>query len=256
MVVRKSMCFIFFFVFLLFSCSKDDDEIMDGTLEGEMISYPVNQSVGYSAKDLLSNEDFKNLVIEINCFNVYPQNQTLNEIKSFLNGRLNKTSVSIVLDTNASSGLASVSTGNLISFDESSRDYYTTDNSIVVNCNYFDANYTDENVLGVAFYNTSIALFGEKIKSISNDPLEPPRWQVESTVFLHELGHILGLVNTGSGMVNNHQDEAHGKHCDNESCLMYWSVETSDVVNNLLSTNTVPGLDNNCILDLQNNGGK
>ena len=255
MVTKRSIYLGLFFCFLLFSCKKDDNEI-DDTPEGGIINYPVNQSVGYSAKDLLSDEDFKNVVIEINCFNVFPQDQTLNEIKSFLGDRLHKTSISVVIDTNASSGLTSVNTGNLVSFDESSRDYYTTHNSIVVNCNYFDANYTDENVLGVAFYNTSIALFGEKIKSISNDPLEPPRWQVESTVFLHELGHILGLVNTGSSMINNHQDEAHGKHCDNENCLMYWSVETSDVVNNLLSTNTIPDLDNNCILDLQNNGGK
>jgi hypothetical protein len=56
-------------------------------------------------------------------------------------------------------------------------------------------------------------------------------------------------------MVNNHQDEANGRHCTNSNCLMYYEAETSDLVANLLG-NTVPALDNHCLEDLRANGGK
>ncbi|MCI5058741.1 MAG: hypothetical protein MRY83_21695, partial [Flavobacteriales bacterium] len=212
-----------------FACKKDketdDNQDSDNTANQEE-EYPIKQSVGFSANDLLSDNTYSKLILEINCYGVYPKPETIDQIQGFLDARLHKVQTSIVLDTAGYPIVGPVDETELRSEDEASRTRLTKDETIVVNCNYFDAEYHNENVLGVAFYNTSIALFGAKINEISGGALQPPTWQVESTVFLHELGHILGLVNTGSDMIIDHQDEANGHHCDDDECLMYWSVET------------------------------
>ena len=79
----------------------------------------------------------------------------------------------------------------------------------------------DPNVLGIAYRNTSMAIFQETIARHTGGALEPSAATVEGTVAAHEFGHVLGLVNNGSPM--EHQDEPHGRHCDNEDCLMYSS---------------------------------
>ncbi len=84
---------------------------------------------------------------------------------------------------------------------------------------------------------------------------QPSRAAAETAVINHEFGHLLGLVNNGTPMIGDHQDEPHGKHCDNSKCLMYYAAETSDLLANLL-TGAVPGLCVNCENDLKGNGGK
>lgn len=53
-----------------------------------------------------------------------------------------------------------------------------------------------------------------------------------------------------------HQDTAHGKHCDIENCLMYWTAETGEGLLNSITGGNIPTLDTQCIADLQANGGK
>ena len=57
-------------------------------------------------------------------------------------------------------------------------------------------------------------------------------------------------------MQTDHQDEANGAHCDVEDCLMYWKAATSGGVGDILGMSSPPGLDAQCIADLQANGGK
>lgn len=59
-------------------------------------------------------------------------------------------------------------------------------------------------------------------------------------------------------MQTDHKDEENGNHCDNESCLMYYAMERPDLISQFLDLDgeDVPGLDTNCIADLQANGGK
>ena len=120
----------------------------------------------------------------------------------------------------------------------------------------YDKNTSSGKVLGVAYRNTSFVIFEETIKSFSTGVLAPSQFTLESVVINHEFGHILGLVNVGSAMQNNHQDVAHGKHCSEEDCLMFWTAETGEGLVNMLSCGSVPNLDSQCIADLQANGGK
>jgi hypothetical protein len=47
----------------------------------------------------------------------------------------------------------------------------------------------NENVVGFAYYNTSMAFFGETIDEVSGGVTQPSRAKVEATVFRHEFGH-------------------------------------------------------------------
>lgn len=48
---------------------------------------------------------------------------------------------------------------------------------------------------------------------------------VEQTTLVHEFGHAMGFVNNGVPQSTNHQDTAHGHHCSNNDCVMYWLNE-------------------------------
>ena len=120
---------------------------------------------------------------------------------------------------------------------------------------YTDGGYTEGNVLGIAFRNTSMCIFGKTIHDNSGGIGQASRTKLESTVLEHEAGHILGLVDVGTAMQTNHKDAGHGSHCNNTNCLMYYSSETTDVLGFLI-TGSIPTLDANCKADLKANGGK
>jgi hypothetical protein len=62
-------------------------------------------------------------------------------------------------------------------------------------------------------------------------------------------------VDIGSPMQTPHSDPEDPAHCNNKDCLMFKSVETTDLLGILLSGKT-PELDPNCLSDLKANGGK
>jgi hypothetical protein len=52
---------------------------------------------------------------------------------------------------------------------------------------------------------------------------------IEQSVVIHEIGHVLGLVNAGLPLTSPHEDGQHQAHCSNESCVMYWENEGVNV---------------------------
>lgn len=66
----------------------------------------------------------------------------------------------------------------------------------------------------------------------------------------------INIEGSGTEMQTDHLDEQNGSHCDNESCLMYYAMQRSDLIEQLFNDESIPALDANCIADLQANGGK
>lgn len=94
---------------------------------------------------------------------------------------------------------------------------------------YDDGEMVRMDVLGVSFGDTGIlAMFKPVISGVG---LLGSEKLVEQVTLVHEFGHAAGLVNNGLAMQAPHQDEAHGRHCANTDCVMYYTVEsTQDVV--------------------------
>lgn len=217
---------------------------------------------GDSAHAFLSDKQFSRLHLEIDYMPGHePTGQALDSLKLFLQNRLNKSTIHFESPSEIpSGGQTAYSINDVTDLEDQHRDHYTSFNAAGTDTlwAYFiitDGEYTDQNVLGIAYYNTSMVFFGQTIQDNSGGATQPPQYKLEGTVFQHEMGHNMGLVANGSPMQQQHRDQDQGKHCDVEECLMYYAVETTEVASNLVGS-SIPDLDPQCINDLQANGGK
>ena len=253
MITRiKIIAFTVFIMLGLNSCKKSD------TITGlPAINNENNKNVGVSANDLLSATKYSSVKIEIQYMPGFqPDAAAINNLTAFLNSLINKPGgVSIVQTQIAASGNTILTLNDIATIEKNNRTVYTSGNQLGVYFLFIDGKYSDANVLGIAYRNTSMCLMGKTIHDNSGSFGQTSRTKLETTVLNHEFAHILGLVNIGTTMQTNHQDGAHGNHCSNSNYLMYYASETTDILG-VLITGNIPALDANCKADLTANGGK
>jgi hypothetical protein len=93
-------------------------------------------------------------------------------------------------------------------------------------------------VLGEAYRGTSLAMFKGNIRATSSTgglSTKPSEVCVERAVIIHEFGHAAGLVNLGTRMQSPHEDGSHPGHSSNQGSVMYWAVDGSASILNLLT---------------------
>jgi len=118
---------------------------------------------------------------------------------------------------------------DLLALSEASLDTAADDHTRVFHVLWIDGYYADDEgrqdgVLGVSIGRTGvIAMFKPVIESLGFTDVV--RRFGEQATLIHEFGHAAGLVNNGVDMVDDHQDEEHGAHCDNDACVMFWANE-------------------------------
>lgn len=234
--------------FLLVQCSKKDSTTSSSL---------NNKAVGASAKDFLTASTYNTVNVQLQYMPGYaPDPGALNNLVTWLDMLLNKPGgIHISESPIAASGRTVFALADINQLEQNSRTQFNAGNSLSVYIVYLDAPYTTANVLGIAYRNTSLAVFGPTITSNSGGLNQVSRTKLESTIEEHEFGHLLGLVNIGSPMVTAHEDAAHSAHCNNPSCLMYYQTNTT-VVGGVIMNTPVPSLDANCRADLTANGGK
>lgn len=255
MKIVKINHFFFLILFLIIlSCSSDDDTVPIDESKVENL-----KALGTSASDLLSQNTYKSLTVEIAYNTGYrPTQETINDFKTFLEDRVNKPDGIVFVETEIDSPISSSQTLDEIKETENEhRNYYTVENDISVFI-YFTqtASSTDTETsvtLGTAYLNTSIVVYEKTLRDLStNQNLD--LYLLEETTIQHETGHLFGLVNIQEDDIHNeHEDTAHQKHCIVENCLMYYEINLSSSFRNMLN---VPLLDPLCIEDLQAKGGK
>lgn len=219
---------------------------------------PANdRAVGASANDLLSAANYSAVKIELQYMPGYqPDAGGLTNLLNFLNTVMNKPGGLVVVQTAiASGGKSSYSLTDIATIEKNNRTVFSSGNQLGVYILYVDGAYTEPGVLGIAYRNTSVCIMGKTVHDNSGGIGQVNRTKLEATVLEHEFGHLLGLVDLGSSMQSNHKDAAHGSHCNNSNCLMYYAAETSDIFGILLTGN-IPVLDAACRADLAGNGGK
>jgi len=209
---------------------------------------------------LLSDDKYSKLVVEIQSFEGQePDANTLENIRTFLEARLNKPDgISLVSNTINPERASKYSLSEIEKLEQKNRTIFSSNSKASIYFLFVDGEFADNangNVtLGVAYGASSMVIFENSIKQLSGGFGQPSTTILESTVSLHEIGHLLGLVNNGSNMSLAHEDTDHARHCNNNNCLMFWQSETSDFIKNFFGS--IPALDENCIKDLQKNGGK
>jgi predicted Zn-dependent protease len=213
-----------------------------------------------SPNDFLSSHTYNQLNVEVQYISGYqPSATTISNLSAFLQARLNKPNgIHITQKAISISHQSSYSLSDIRNIESANRTQNVSGQTVAAYIFFADGDYAANSgssfVLGMEYGNSSIVMFEKTIQNLSGGVGQPSVATLETTVSEHEFGHMLGLVNNGTAMVSGHQDSGNGKHCNNKNCLMYFSVETSDVVNNLLGG--VPGLDANCMADLHANGGQ
>jgi len=234
-------------------CSKDSSYVNNPNAP----DYLHNRPVGASANELLASSKYSSLKIEVQYMAGFqPDAAALNHLQGVLSGLLNKPGgITIVTKEIPAAANLTLSVNDVINVEKNNRTAFTTGTELAIYILYTNGNYTDNNVLGIAYKNTSTVLFGKNINDNSGGLGQASRTKLVATVAEHELGHLLGLVDIGSTMQTAHKDAAHGSHCNNSNCLMYYASETSDILGFLITGN-IPSLDGNCRADLTANGGK
>ena len=216
-----------------------------------------NKPVGASANDLLASSKYTSVKIEVQYMTGFvPDAAALNHLQAVLGSLVHKPSgINIVTREISASANTVLSVNDVIEIEKNNRTAFTNGSELALYVLYTNGSYSDNNVLGVAYRNTSVVLFGKKIQDNSGGIGQASRTKLAATVAEHEIGHLLGLVDIGSPMQSNHKDAAHGNHCNNSSCLMYYASETSDILG-FLVTGNIPSFDANCVADLHANGGQ
>ncbi|MFO7991574.1 MAG: hypothetical protein R6U61_04665 [Thermoplasmata archaeon] len=96
--------------------------------------------------------------------------------------------------------------------------------TVVIHVMYLGGKWEEGNVLGLSHTHNHIIIFKDTITEISNKSPNLSSNTIETSVLIHELGHLLGLV--GIGYESDHQVEG-SHHCDESAgeCVMDASVE-------------------------------
>jgi hypothetical protein len=253
--MRIILCFILAFLLLGTSsgCKKDSKR---------RIRKFHRQEVGSSAHDILSDKEYRSITIELIYMSGFkPTDEAVQNLKQLISSTCNKPDgVNVVFSEISPQGKSAYSIDDVKDLEDANRKEFTYKKDLAVCFLFLDGpsaeNEGSNMVLGQAYYNTSMVIYEQSLQDHSGGFGEPELYKLETTVINHEFGHILGLVNLGSAMYYAHQDAAHGAHCDNSDCLMYWEVESGSVFQNLVGNSPIPVFDQNCLKDLQENGGK
>ncbi len=219
------------------------------------------KATGASAHDFLAANPYSKLLIEIQYAKGYePTQEAIDSLISFLDRRLHKPDgIQVIKESIADPGMSPYTIDQVDSLEQKNRTQFNSGSTIAAYMLFLDGSSSEDTqngqILGEAYLNTSMVFYEKSIMNNSGGFGQPSRAILEATVMRHEFGHNLGLVNLGTPMVVNHEDSSHPHHCTTKSCLMYWSVNTSNVVGNLMG-GTIPQLDKYCLEDLKANGGK
>jgi len=256
------LIFISSLAFLTYTCTDSGTGGMTDTgNDNTLQEFNSRAAPGDSAASFLQSDQFTNLQLEIDFMSGHePTQEGLDSLRAFLEKRLNKQNVTLLTPTEVSSGGQSSYTANEIrNLEDQHRNNFTETGSNTLHAYFLivDGEFEQSNVLGIAYWNTSMAFFGQTIEDVSSGVGAPPREKIEATVFNHEFGHNMGLVGNGSPHPPGQQDhETSGSaHCTVDGCLMEPSVLTTDFFANVFDGN-IRDLDPLCIEDLQANGGR
>ena len=251
--LRKS--FILFFLLIVFSgCSTDNDENGEAGKANKL-------SLGVSANDLLSDQKFTSMKIEVLYVEGFePTSTTLNEIRSFLQTYTHKPKgITIATQAIPSPGGGPYEISEIVDLEKEHRTIFTSGKEIGVFLFFADGKSATEEdnklVLGTAYRNTSMVIFQQTVKELS-ETTRLPQGKIESTTIKHEFGHLFGLVDNGSPAQSAHEDSESKSHCSVSNCLMVAKVEFGSGTTDLLKSSHAVEFDHSCLLDLRANGGR
>jgi hypothetical protein len=186
--------------------------------------------------DYIRNEGFPKLVVEVDeVSSLSPRSGVVDSVRSRLDEVLDKPG-GIVFSTDETDLESADTFGNgdgVWTFEELRQlageraNLSLNEGEIDIHTMWVDGTYEESNALGVAWGQRFVAIFAERITGACglaglSELLCP---LAEATIWTHEIGHVIGLVDNGIPMVHDHRDPDHGPHDVSNESVMYWAYD-------------------------------
>jgi len=201
----------------------------------------------------LDGSHYTKMVIEIDHdANHAPASSTVDLIKSRLASVCDKPDGITVITTQVDfSGDGSWSADEVRDAGDEHRDSIPREGSTLTwHILFPSGGYAKDGVLGVAVDASTVAIFQETIEDSTNILNRPSAEEIENAVTIHELGHLLGLVNLVYKSPVDHEDSNNPGHSSNRDSVMYWAVE-SNRISSVFSGNVPNQFDSDDLADLE-----
>lgn len=277
----------------IFSCNKNNDDTPEPP---KAVDKSANLlATGASANDILANDSFDKILIEIGHVSGFrPTAAAIAEFTDFLKEHTFKQNIEVMYTELESPEEENLTLQEIADLERDNRTAYNDDKTLAIYIYFADAPSVDDDedeglvTLGAVFRNTSMVIHEITVRRLAAQSAFISNADVEAATLNHEFGHLFGLVNLGTPAINNHEDQDASNHCNVPGCLMRAQLQFSGSSNksnvlvsksayengitsgcilsgktvlNLLQSKTgknsaAPGLDAECILDIQGNGGR
>lgn len=261
---------------LFLGCSKDSGNDPDSNPTSNRSANLL--ATGASANDILSNGSFDKLLIEIGYVTGFqPTVDGIDTLEEFIRARTFKEDVEFRYTPLSSPGEETLTLNEVAELERDNRTAYNDGSTLAIYIYFADApsDSDDESedlvTLGAVYRNTSMIIYESTVRDLASKSLSISVADLEAATLNHEFGHLLGLVNLGTDPVHpEHEDtqigdndeETGNNHCNVDGCLILAELQFGGpMVKSMLSNvsrglASVPQLDAECLLDLQNNGGR
>ena len=265
--MNKRLLTLFLLSLVLFlGCSKDSDV----TEEPTQIDKSANlKATGSSANDILSDDKFDKLLIEIAYVQGFrPTSTAMINFEAFLRKYTFKQNIEVIYKELPSSNEDTFSLEEIVELEVENRTAFNNEKTLAIYIYFADAPSEDDDededlvTLGAVYLNTSMVIYEHSIRNLASKSFLVSVADVETATLNHEFGHLLGLVDLGSNMVNDHEDSEAENHCTTDGCLMRAELQFGSAMKKMLENRASKGLVNapdlgaECMLDLQTNGGR
>lgn len=231
------------FLVLFIACSKNSDEEPDNNIPKAVDKTANLLGTGQSARDLLSNEKFSKLQLEIGYVDGYrPTQAAISAFTDFLKQRTFKESIEVVYNKLEATEEESLTVDEISDLEEENRTLYNNGDTMAVYIYFSNApaegDDEDEGLvtLGAVYRNTSMIIHEATVRKLAGQSIFISDADVELATLNHEFGHLFGLVDLGTEPINDHEDiekDANGEpvldgngntkgnsHCAIDGCLM------------------------------------
>jgi hypothetical protein len=185
------------------------------------------------------NRTVPKLTVEIQAVSGYgPSTATLSLLRQRLQSVADKPGgVDVMPVANVIPGRSTWTIPQVQAVESKYRKHYSSNSDAVIYLIFVNGQPNPSGPIGVAYNASSDVIFEEAIRGAST-PLVTVQ-EIEQACVVHEVGHILSLVNIGYTSPRPHEDSQHPGHSNNPGSVMYWAVDNVGVAN-LLGGRTAP----------------
>ncbi|TLP82364.1 hypothetical protein ES765_01370 [Maribacter sp. ACAM166] len=234
MNIFKRLLLVLLIAFTI-SCSKSasgsDDEATSTTVDKKANLL----AAGDSANDILSTDNFDKILIEIGYVTGFkPTTSAMTQFTDYLRQHTFKEDIEIIYNELPSPAEDELTLKEISDLETKNRTAFNTGSTLAIYIYFADSPAEGDDLedglvtLGAVFQNTSMIIHEVTVRKLAARSFSISDADVETTTLNHEFGHLFGLVNLGTDMVNDHQSESENSdgemagdnHCNQNGCLM------------------------------------